>query len=92
MGDLFAPILFLGGGQSQLDRARGGEFDRLFLAFMIIHHRGAVVMVDRLMDAPGAAQDDTVFRLASDFHAEQSNEINRMQMMLDALPSQDPTP
>jgi uncharacterized protein (DUF305 family) len=77
---------------TRLDRARGREFDRLFLKFMIIHHQGAVVMVDQLMDAPGAAQDDTVFRLASDIQAEQSSEINRMQQMLDALPPEAPAP
>jgi uncharacterized protein (DUF305 family) len=59
---------------------------------LIIHHQGALVMVDQLMDAPGAAQDDTVFRLASDIQAEQSSEINRMQQMLDALPPEAPTP
>lgn len=77
---------------AQLDEARGPAFDRLFLKFMIIHHRGALVMADQLMDAPGAAQDDTVFRLASEIQAGQSSEINRMQKMLDASPSEDPAP
>jgi uncharacterized protein (DUF305 family) len=77
---------------TRLDRARGREFDQLFLQFMIIHHQGAVAMVDQLMDAPGAAQDDTVFRLASDIQSEQSSEIRRMQQMLDALPPEDPAP
>src|SRR5437870_13005622 len=30
---------------AQLDTARGPEFDRLFLTFMIQHHRGALTMV-----------------------------------------------
>ena len=30
---------------AQLDAARGPEFDRLFLTFMIQHHRGALTMV-----------------------------------------------
>ena len=34
----------------QLDAARGKEFDRLFLTFMIQHHRGAVSMVNDLFE------------------------------------------
>ena len=33
----------------QLDAARGGEFDRLFLTFMIQHHQGAVQMIRELL-------------------------------------------
>src|SRR2546425_1173591 len=33
---------------AQLDRARGPEFDRLFLTFMIQHHKGAITMVNQL--------------------------------------------
>lgn len=66
----------------QLDQARGKEFDRLFLTFMIQHHRGAVTMVQDLFDTYGAAQDITVFKLASDVHADQTTEIERMQKML----------
>lgn len=71
---------------AELDRARGAEFDRLFLAYMIQHHRGALTMVDRLFASPGAGQDETVFRLASDIQADQATEIDRMQLMLAALP------
>lgn len=70
----------------QLDAARGPEFDRLFLTLMIRHHQGAVAMVTDLFGTYGAAQDETVFRLASDVNADQSTEIERMQKMLDALP------
>lgn len=73
---------------ARLDRARGAEFDRLFLTYMIRHHQGALTMVDQLFASQGAAQNDTVFRLASDVYAEQSTEIARMQSMLDALPSE----
>jgi uncharacterized protein (DUF305 family) len=66
----------------QLDAARGKEFDRLFLTFMIQHHRGAVTMVQGLFDTYGAAQDITVFKLASDISADQTTEIERMQKML----------
>jgi uncharacterized protein (DUF305 family) len=71
---------------AQLDSARGPAFDRLFLTLMIAHHRGALVMVDRLFGAQGAGQDQTVFRIASDVHTDQSTEIHRMQQMLAALP------
>src|SRR5207249_4808797 len=39
---------------AQLDSARGPEFDRLFLTFMIQHHRGALTMVRELVDTPSA--------------------------------------
>lgn len=65
-----------------LDRARGPEFDRLFLTGMIKHHQGAIDMVDVLFKAYGAAQDETVFKFASDVYADQSIEIDRMQEML----------
>ena len=71
---------------AQLDSARGPEFDRLFLAFMLQHHKGALTMVDKLFGTEGAGQEETTFRLASDIYADQSTEIDRMQKMLDALP------
>jgi len=69
----------------QLDQARSNEFDRLFLTFMIQHHRGAVTMVKDLFDTYGAAQDITVFKLASDVSADQTTEIERMQKMLASM-------
>jgi uncharacterized protein (DUF305 family) len=66
-----------------LDAARGPEFDRLFLVGMIKHHQGAIDMVDVLFKAYGAAQDETVFKFASDVHADQSIEIDRMHAMLE---------
>lgn len=70
----------------QLRQARGSAFDRLFLTFMIQHHNGAVTMVDALIASPGSAQDETVFKLASGVRVDQTTEINRMQLMLQALP------
>jgi uncharacterized protein (DUF305 family) len=66
----------------QLDAARGKEFDRLFLTFMIQHHRGAIEMVQQLLSSHGAAQDETVFKFANDVEIDQSEEIQRMQLML----------
>jgi uncharacterized protein (DUF305 family) len=69
---------------AQLDRARGPEFDRLFLTFMIQHHQGAITMVNQLF-GQGAGEQETVFRFASDVYADQSTEIARMQKMLASL-------
>jgi uncharacterized protein (DUF305 family) len=66
----------------QLDQARGKEFDRLFLTFMIQHHRGAVEMVKELFGTYGAGQDELVFKFASDVNIDQLTEIERMQKML----------
>jgi uncharacterized protein (DUF305 family) len=71
---------------AQLDRARGPEFDRFFLTFMIRHHEGALTMVDELFGSHGAGQDEVVFRFASDVYADQSTEIERMQKMLAQSP------
>lgn len=76
----------------QLDQARGPEFDRLFLTFMIQHHRGAVTMVEQLFGSYGAGQDETAFKLASDVNVDQTTEIDRMQKMLYALKVEGRTP
>ena len=65
-----------------LDNARGPEFDRLFLEGMIKHHQGAIDMVDELFKSYGAAQDETVFKFASDVYADQGIEIDAMHEML----------
>jgi uncharacterized protein (DUF305 family) len=69
----------------ELDQARGEEFDKLFLKFMIQHHHGAVSMVDDLFGSYGAAQDQLTFKLANDISADQTTEIARMQKMLVAV-------
>jgi uncharacterized protein (DUF305 family) len=69
---------------AQLDQAKGPDFDRLFLVFMIQHHEGALAMVKQLMDTQGAAQDETIFKFASDVNADQTAEIDRMAKMLGA--------
>lgn len=68
-----------------LDQARGAAFDRLFLTYMIQHHLGAIVMVNQLFATPGAAQDETTFRLASDVYADQTTEIGRMEKLQASL-------
>ena len=66
----------------RLDAARGEEFDRLFLTYMIQHHQGAVTMVNDLFSTYGAAQGDEIFKIAADISADQASEIDRMQRML----------
>ncbi len=71
---------------AQLRAAKGPEFDRLFLTFMIQHHEGAVAMVRTLYGSEGAAQDTELWRLASDIEADQDSEISRMRQMLENRP------
>ena len=54
---------------------------------MIQHHRGAITMVDTLFNTPGAGQDEIVFKFANDVQADQTTEIERMELMLEALPA-----
>ncbi len=78
------PGMLTGEQLAQLDRARGRAFDRLFLSFMIQHHKGAITMVNELF-GQGAGEQEKVFRFASDVFADQTTEIARMQKMLAAL-------
>ena len=71
----------------QLDAAKGTEFDRRFLTFMIQHHTGALQMVADLLDTPLAAQDIDVSVFANDVQTVQTAEIGLMQQMLAALPN-----
>jgi uncharacterized protein (DUF305 family) len=81
--EMLMPGMLTDEEMADLDRAHGPDFDRLFLNGMIKHHQGAIDMVDVLFKSYGAAQDETVFRFASDVYADQSIEIDRMQKMLD---------
>ena len=66
-----------------LRNARGAEFDRLFLAGMIQHHNGALMMVKDLFDTAGAGQDADIFNFATDADNTQRAEIKIMQKMLE---------
>lgn len=65
-----------------LRKAKGAQFDRLFLTGMIQHHKGALVMVKELFDTPGAGQDAELFNFATDVDSGQRAEIRIMQAML----------
>ena len=66
-----------------LRRAKGDDFDRLFLTGMMQHHNGALVMVKQLFDTPGAGQDADLFDFATDADNTQRAEIRTMQSMLE---------
>ena len=83
--DMLMPGMLSPAELAQLDKARGVEWDRLFLTFMIKHHEGALKMVEDLLASHGAAQDENVYLLAADIHADQEIEIERMQKMLESL-------
>jgi uncharacterized protein (DUF305 family) len=75
--------------QEQMDalkKAKGTEFDRLFLTGMIQHHKGALVMVDELFNTTGAGQDSELFNFATDVDSGQRAEIRIMETMLGDKP------
>jgi len=76
------PGMLTAAQMKQLEEAKSAQFDRLFLTFMIQHHNGAIVMVNELLGTIGAAQDQTVFKLASEVNVDQSTEVARMSKML----------
>ena len=83
--EILMPGMLTAAQMKELDAARGQEFDRLFLTFMIQHHSGAVSMVKDLFGSYGAAQDELVFKFANDVNVDQTTEIARMRKMLAAV-------
>ena len=72
-----------------LRKAKGAEFDRLFLTGMIQHHDGALIMVKDLFDTAGAGQDAELFNFATDVDSGQRAEIRIMQSMLGQNPKEE---
>jgi uncharacterized protein (DUF305 family) len=72
-----------------LRKAKGAEFDRLFLTGMIQHHDGALTMVNGLFDTAGAGQDAELFDFATDADNSQQAEIRIMQAMLEKKPPEE---
>jgi uncharacterized protein (DUF305 family) len=66
-----------------LEKAKGADFDHLFLTGMIQHHQGALAMVKDLFDTAGAGQDADLFNFATDADNTQRAEIKIMQNMLE---------
>jgi uncharacterized protein (DUF305 family) len=65
-----------------LKKAKGAEFDQLFLTGMIQHHNGALIMVKDLFDTAGSGQDAELFSFATDVDSGQRAEIRIMKTML----------
>jgi uncharacterized protein (DUF305 family) len=72
-----------------LRKARGDEFNHLFLTGMIQHHDGALIMVKDLFDTAGAGQDAELFNFATDVDSGQRAEIRIMKSMVERKPSED---
>jgi uncharacterized protein (DUF305 family) len=71
----------------ELTTLKNREFDVKFLEYMIQHHTGAIFMVNELMAADGATNDEECYRLAVDIYAEQVTEIDMMKLMLEDIAS-----
>ncbi|MCH2466370.1 MAG: DUF305 domain-containing protein [Gemmatimonadetes bacterium] len=83
-GDMaLMPGMLSAGQMEQLTSATGQEFERLFLEFMIMHHEGALTMVQTLFNSSGAGQESLIFKFATDVDADQTIEILRMRRMLE---------
>src|ERR1700682_3349604 len=72
-----------------LRKAKGAEFDHLFLTGMVQHHNGALTMVKDLCDSAGAGQDADLFNSATDADNTQRAEIKIMQTMLEKKTSEE---
>jgi uncharacterized protein (DUF305 family) len=73
---------------NELDVARGVDFDRAYLHYMIMHHAGAIKMVDDLFNTSMAGQEVDVSVFANDVFTAQTVEIGIMQKLLTQLPAQ----
>ena len=87
-GATLMPGMLTADEMDRLAKAKGDEFDRLFLEGMIKHHGGALTMVADLFATPGAGQDVEIFSFASDVDADQRMEIERMGAILDTIPKE----
>jgi uncharacterized protein (DUF305 family) len=81
--NMLMPGMLTPAQMTALGKARGAQFDHLFLTGMIQHHGGALTMVDDLWKTPGAGQDPVLFDFATDIDNTQSAEIKIMRAMLD---------
>ena len=69
-----------------LKKAKGAEFDQLFLKGMIQHHEGALQMVKDMFATAGAGQDAELFNFATDVDSGQRAEIKIMKTLLGEKP------
>ena len=69
----------------ELEAAKGVDFDRAYLEYMIQHHVGALRMVEDLFASPLAGQEVDVNVFANDVVTVQTAEIGIMQKLLTQL-------
>jgi len=81
--EMLMPGMLTAKQMEALRKAKGAEFDQLFLRGMIQHHNGALIMVKELFDTAGAGQDAETFSFATDVDSGQRAEIRIMQNMLE---------
>lgn len=74
-----------------LAAASGTAFDKLFIELMVLHHDGAIQMIDKLLKRPGSVYDPTLYQFVNDVNNEQKAEINRMTAIARQL-AEDPRP
>lgn len=70
----------------ELETSRGADFDRAFLKYMIMHHEGAIKMVDDLFATPMSGQEVDVSVFANDVVTAQTAEIGIMRRLLTQIP------
>ena len=80
--EMLMPGMLTAKQMAAVRKAKGPEFDQLFLRGMIQHHNGALIMVKELFDTAGAGQDEELFNFATDVDSGQRAEIKIMQTML----------
>jgi uncharacterized protein (DUF305 family) len=80
--EMLMPGMLTDEEMAALGKARGKEWDRLFLIGMIKHHQGAIDMVEVLQKSYGSMQGDDIYKFASDVYADQTTEIEVMKELL----------
>ena len=85
MSDTLMPGMLTTEQLAELAKAKGDDFNKLFLKDMIRHHEGALAMVASLLGTTGSGQEAEVFRFASEVDADQRAEIARMNGLLATL-------
>jgi uncharacterized protein (DUF305 family) len=87
--EMLMPGMLTARQMDALKKAKGEEFDHLFLAGMIQHHNCAMIMVKDLFDSAGAGQDAELFNFATEVDSGQRAEIKIMQTMLGEKPKEE---
>ncbi len=79
MGGVTVSGMMTADDMAALAKARGAEFDRMWLQMMISHHQGAIQMAEQVK---ATSTDPQVTQLADAIIAGQTAEIDTMQQEL----------